>query len=421
MRRSTRPTAKLDLGALTPQRVVTPANVDELAAALRECDAAGEAVVVVGGGTLQSLGHAPSRFDVALRTAALTRVLEYEHRDLTIAVEAGLTLAAFDKTLAERGQFVPLDAPGAARSTVGGVLAGGWLGPRRAKYGSPRDFVIGTTIVLADGTISKAGGMVVKNSTGYDLSRFYCGSLGTLGVLVRANFKTLPSPEARRVALASLPERTRRRAMEHLASLDFEPAAVLAIAGFADDIDGRDGVEGRILLLFEGSTASVDRATRELRSALGSAGVPETTIFDAGAGAALARAVDAYVVRLGDRSVTYRSRGLPSDLFDRTDAIAQLARREGLGLELIEDVCTGDVIARVSTPVSGQLAERIGPFDAVLHASLPRVSVLTAPETLRGELAMWGAAPAALEMMRAIKTRFDPNATLAPGRFVGKI
>jgi glycolate oxidase FAD binding subunit len=406
---------------MAPRRVVTPANVEELAAVLRECDAAGEAVVVVGGATLQSLGHAPSRYDVALQTTALGRVLEYEYRDLTIAVEAGITVSKFDKALAKRGQFVPLDAPSATRSTIGGVLASGWLGPRRAKYGSPRDFVIGTTIVLADGTISKAGGMVVKNSTGYDLSRFYCGSLGTLGVLVRANFKTLPSPESRRVALATLPERTRRRAMEHLGSLDIEPAAVLAIAGFSDDIDGRDGQEGRIFLLFEGSTASVDRATRELRSALGSAGVPETTLFDAGAGTALARLVDAYVIRLGDRSVTYRSRGLPGDLHERTETIARLAQREGLGLELIEDVCTGDIIARVSTPVSGQLAERIGSFDAVLHASLPRVSVLTAPEALRGDLAMWGAPPPALELMRAIKAQFDPNATLAPGRFVGRI
>jgi glycolate oxidase FAD binding subunit len=413
--------AEFGLGAVTPRRVVTPASVEELAATLRECDAAGEAVVVVGGGTLQSLGHAPSRYDVALRTTALARILEYEYRDLTIAVEAGLTASALDETLAERGQFIPLDAPNAARSTVGGVLASGWLGPRRAKYGSPRDFVIGTTIVLADGVIAKAGGMVVKNSTGYDLSRFYCGSLGTLGVLVRANFKTLPSPEARRVALATLPERTRRRAMEHVAGLDVEPAAVLAIAGFADDIDGRDGLEGRIFLLFEGAVPSVDRATRQLRSALGAAGVPETTLFDAGAGKALARLIDAYVIRLGDRSVTYRSRGLPSDLFERTATIASLAQREALGLELIEDICTGDVIARVSTPVTGQLSERIGTFDPLLHASLPNVSVLTAPEALRGDLAMWGAPPSALEMMRAIKSRFDPNATLAPGRFVGKI
>ena len=154
---------------------------------------------------------------------------------------------------------------------------------------------------------------------------------------------------------------------------------------------------------------------------LGSAGVPETTLFDAGAGAALARLVDAYVIRLGDRSVTYRSRGLPGDLFDRTETIARLAQRGGLRLELIEDVCTGDVIARASTPVSEQLAERIGQFDSLLHSSLPRVSVLAAPEALRGDLAMWGAPPPALELMRAIKAQFDPNATLAPGRFVGKI
>jgi len=88
---------------------------------------------------------------------------------------------------------------------------------------------------------------------------------------------------------------------------------------------------------------------------------------------------------------------------------------------LIEDFCTGDVIVRVSAPVSALLVERIFPFDALLQSSLPRASVLTAPEALRGDLAMWGAPPPALELMRAIKAQFDPNATLAPGRFVGKI
>jgi glycolate oxidase FAD binding subunit len=413
--------ANLTLGGLTPRRVVAPADVAELANVLRECDAAGEAVVVVGGATLQTLGHAPSRFDVALHTGNLAQVLEYEYRDLTIAVEAGMTVATFDAQLAERNQFVPLDAPNAARGTIGGVLASGWLGPRRASYGRPRDFLIGTTIVLADGTVAKAGGMVVKNSTGYDLSRLYCGSLGTLGVLVRANFKTLPLPETRCVAMATLPERTRRRTIEHVAGLDLEPAAALAISGFADDIDGRDGLDGRIFLLFEGSRASTERAVRDVRSALGAAGVPETALFEAGAGTTFGRLCDAYLIRLGNRSVTYCSRGFTSDLVERSETIARLARAENLQLETIEDVRTGDVIARVSTPVSSQLAGRIAPFDATLVAELPRTLVLTAPETLRGRLAMWGAPPSSLDTMRAIKARFDPNGTLAPGRFVGGI
>jgi glycolate oxidase FAD binding subunit len=438
MRRSTRPTASSGgrgrlavnaapatpnyaFGDRAPGAVFAPERVEQLAAALRACDAKGHAVVLFGGGTLQSLGHAPARYDVAIDLRALDKLLEYEFRDLTISVEAGMSVEQLTATLAERGQFVALDAPQAARSTVGGILASGWGGPRRATYGRPRDALIGTTIVLADGTIAKAGGMVVKNVTGYDMSKLYCGSFGTLGAIVRANFKTLPAPPARRVAIARLPERTHRHVIENIAALDVEPAAALVVQGFADDIDGRDGADGRIFLLFEGSQALVDRSTRELRSALGAAGVPETTLFDAGAGTAFSRLLDAYLVRLGDRSVTYRCLGLPNDLLRRWETVARLAQTHELALETLQDIRTGDLIARVSATLSGHLAERIAGFDAELHLALPSIHVLTAPEPLRGGLAMWGAPPSSLETMRALKKRFDPNGTLAPGRFVGGI
>jgi glycolate oxidase FAD binding subunit len=409
------------IGGRAPRRIIIPESVEQLAAAMRECDAKREAVVFFGGGTLQGLGYAPARYDVAVNLSALNAVLEYEFRDLTVAVEAGISVEALSATLAERGQFVPLDAPQAARSTVGGVLASGWGGPRRAAYGRPRDALIGTTVVLADGTIAKAGGMVVKNVTGYDMSKLYCGSLGTLGAIVRANFKTFSVPQTRRVAIARLPERTHRRAVEHIAALDVEPAAALVVQGFADDVDGRDGPDGRIFLLFEGSQALVDRSTRELRSALGAAGVPETTLFDAGAGTAFARLLDAYLVRLGDRSVTYRCLGLPHDLLARWETFARLAQTHDLGLETLQDIRTGDLIARVSATLSGHLSQRIADFDGALHLGLPHVHVLTAPERLRNGLAMWGAPPSSLETMRALKTRFDPNGTLAPGRYVGGI
>ncbi len=413
--------AELRLGEIVPREILTPASVDELAAILRARNESGEAVVIVGGGTLQGIGHAPRRYDLALRTTALNRTIEYEYRDLTIAVQAGMSLAELDATLAARGQFVPLDAPQAGSGTVGGVLASGWLGPRRAKYGRPRDLVIGTTVVLADGTVAKAGGMVVKNSTGYDMSRFYCGSLGTLAAIVRANFKTLPLPEVRRVALATLPEATRKHVLENLMRLDVEPVAAFAIDGFADAVGLHDDIDGRLFLLFEGSRVLIERATRELRSLLGAAGVPDTILIDAGAGQSFARLIDAYTVRIGDRSATYRSRGLPGDLFGRSATTVRLARTHELHLERMEDMRTGDLIARVSAPVDAQFDERIVPFDTALHAATPRAQVIAAPESWRGSLAMWGAPPPSLDVMRAIKARFDPKGTLAPGRFVGGI
>jgi glycolate oxidase FAD binding subunit len=408
------------LGARVPRAVHVPESVAALAALLHDCDARREAAVFFGGGTLQGIGNVPERYDVAISLARLTRTLEYEHRDLTIAVEAGVTVETFDARLAGQAQFVPLDAPRAARSTVGGVLASGWLGPRRAAYGRPRDFVIGSTVVLADGTIAKAGGMVVKNVTGYDMSKLYVGSLGTLGAIVRANFKTLPMPESRRLAIAALPERTRERALAHVLALNSEPVAALFLTGFAE-IDGRDGAEGRLVLLLEGSAALVQRATRELRSSLGAAGLPATAILDRDANAAFARVLDAYLEPRPPGSVTYRSAGLITDLVARHMTFAALAREHELELETIADLRTGDFVARLSTPLGFLFAERILDFDPALHAALGRVWLFSAPPELREGLAAWGAAPAAIGKMRALKAHFDPNGTLAPGRLVGGI
>jgi glycolate oxidase FAD binding subunit len=409
------------LAGRMPERVFAPQSVDELAAFLRECDDAGRATVVFGGNTLQSLGNAPERYDVAIDMRALAAVVEYEPRDFTISVEAGITVAALERALAERGQFVPLDAPRPSLATVGGTLASGWLGPRRARYGRARDYVIGATAVLADGTVAKSGGMVVKNVTGYDVAKLYIGSLGTLGAIAKANLKTLPMPEARRIAITALPERTGARAVANLAALGDQPAAALVIRGFADEIDGRDSIEGRMLLLFEGTARAVERATREVRSALGAAGVPETRLVDREVSSTFAHAIDAYVASLGARSATYAGYGLPSDLAARREHVAAYARENELVLETIEDVCNGDLVARVSTNMTSEFVVHIGAFDARRRETLPRTRVLAAPGGVRELLEGWGDVPSSLETMRALKARFDPRGTLSPGRFVGGI
>ncbi len=409
------------LAGRMPENVFVPQSIDALAAFVRECDEAGRAAVAFGGNTLQALGNAPARYDVAIDMRALAGVVEYEPRDFTISVEAGITVAALERELAERGQFVPLDAPRPSLATVGGTLASGWLGPRRARYGRSRDYVIGATAVLPDGTIAKSGGMVVKNVTGYDVAKLYIGSLGTLGTIAKANFKTLPIPEVRRIAIAALPERTSARAVANLAALGEEPAAALVIRGFANEIDGRDSIEGRMLLLFEGTARSVERATREVRSALGAAGVPETRLVDREVASTFAHAIDAYVAPLGARSATYCNYGLPADLARRRELLAAKAHQSELILETIEDLCNGDLVARVSTNMTSEFVVHIGDFEAYRRDVLPRTRVLAAPGAIRERLDGWSDVPASLDTMRALKARFDPRGTLSPGRFVGGI
>src|SRR5581483_9643597 len=168
-----------------------PASVSELGELVAECDARDRAIHVVGGNTLAGMGFPPERADVTLETTGLTGAVEYEPADLTLAARCGTPIQSLSALLATHRQFVPFDAPRPQYATLGGTLAAGWLGPRRHLYGRPRDYVIGTTVVLADGTVTRAGGMVVKNVAGYDLSRFYVGSFGTLAILAQANLKTL--------------------------------------------------------------------------------------------------------------------------------------------------------------------------------------------------------------------------------------
>ncbi len=395
------PTASFALGSLTPGRVAEPQDGAEAAAILRAASDAGEAVVAFGGGTLQSAANAPARYDIALSTKRLNALHEYDPRELTAGVGGGMTVGELNALLARNHQFLPLDAPLAAQATIGGTLAAGWAGPRRAAYGRPRDLLIGATVALADGTLAKTGGMVVKNVTGYDMGKLYVGSHGTLGVIVRANFKVLPAPAVRRMAIAPFDDELRVRAIAHASALSIEPAALLIVDGFHEvAFAGRP----RLFALLEGSDQVVERATRELRSALGAAGIAETRLLDGDAAAsAYASILDAYATATADTSVTFVARGLPSEAVTRAQRV-----RDALGrVDTVADLRTGDVIVRV----------REG-FDTV-RAVLGRAVVLSAGPAAGVDA--WGEVPAALATMRALKAQFDPRGVLAPGRFVGGI
>jgi glycolate oxidase FAD binding subunit len=403
------------------QERLRPKDVEALSKILARSDRAREKIQIVGGGTLMGMGFPPEHIDITLSTTALTGIVANKRGDLVIAALAGTPIADIAALLGPQGEFVPFDAPHPHYATLGGTLAAGWLGPRRHLYGRLRDYLIGSTIVLADGSIARAGGMVVKNVAGYDMSRLYVGSFGTLGVLVQANLKTTVSPPRTRLFLAALPEQTRERAFSHLAALRIPPSAAFWIDGFHHAIDGDEGPEGRVLVLIEGSDALLERATLELRSALGRAGVPETRIVDAGAREAFERVVDAYVACLGERSVTYRTYPAPADSQRSALDLNELARRFGLRSETIADVMNGDVILRVSDLDSHAFGSKIEAFDDALHDREPRAQVVAGKHPHRAHLRVWGAAPAAIEQMRALKARFDPNRTLNPGCFVDGI
>src|ERR1700676_5108112 len=172
---------------------VAPGNTEEVASVLRLANENGCSVVSWGGGTKQGWGY-PVAPALVLEMHRLNVLREHTWQDMTCSVEAGCTWASLQSGLAQHGQFVALDPLWPERATVGGIVATNDSGALRLKYGGLRDLIIGMTIVLADGTIAKSGGKVVKNVAGYDLHKLMIGAFGTLGVITEVTFRLHPIP-----------------------------------------------------------------------------------------------------------------------------------------------------------------------------------------------------------------------------------
>ena len=173
---------------------LVPCNPEELAVQLAEANAKRQSINLRGNGTKNGMAGPIAHSDIAISTCRLNRVLQYEPRDLTISVEAGLPWHEFSSLLAQQGQMVPLDPPFADNATVGGVIAANMSGPRRRLYGSARDMVIGMTFATLEGKLIRTGGMVVKNVAGLDMAKLMIGSFGTLAAIAVVNFKLHPCP-----------------------------------------------------------------------------------------------------------------------------------------------------------------------------------------------------------------------------------
>jgi glycolate oxidase FAD binding subunit len=175
------------------QPIASPRTTDEIAAVARHAQANNLTLEIIGAGTKRTWGN-PVAAALQLDTTRLNRVLEHPWQDLTCTVQAGCTWSTLQRTLAAHNQFVALDPLFPTRATVGGIVATNDSGALRHRYGSLRDLILGMTIVLADGTLARTGGKVVKNVAGYDLHKLMTGSFGTLGVIAEVTFRLHPLP-----------------------------------------------------------------------------------------------------------------------------------------------------------------------------------------------------------------------------------
>ena len=177
---------------LSPKLEVFPTELAQLSQILQFSYQNGLAVIPIGGGTQFDLGNDPKHADIMVNLTKLDQVIDYEPDDLTITVQAGITLAKLQQILSANNQFLPFDPPRPDLATLGGTLATNTSGVYSWKRNYLRDFVIGMKVVEANGLITKSGGKVVKNVTGYDMTKIHIGGLGTLGIIAELSLKLIP-------------------------------------------------------------------------------------------------------------------------------------------------------------------------------------------------------------------------------------
>jgi glycolate oxidase FAD binding subunit len=378
--------------------VVEPRDAAGVAAALQSAAAQNLAVIVRGGGT-KSVERSSAA--VLLSTTRLTEGIDHVAGDLVATVPAGATLDAVNNVLCRAAQWLPLDPPRSNRATIGGIIATNDSGPRRHRFGTPRDLIIGIEIALVNGRTAKAGGRVVKNVAGYDLSKLLCGSLGSLAVVTSATFKLSPVAPYSQTLVATVSD---IRQLGLLARAIGE----LPVAPTAIELQSPPH---RLLIRFETTEQAAARQSERVRAVCIERGATCTIL----SGQVETDAWHAHESGVfGSEGAIVKLAVLPTDVADILDRIGAIVTerrvehaiigRAALGIVLLRLGGTLDAQAAIISELRREVAERGG--SAVLSSAPPQL--------LQG-IGRWGPATDAVPLMRAVKQQFDPLNTLNPG------
>jgi glycolate oxidase FAD binding subunit len=467
------PCAAYAVDETIPAAVTKPASAEEVAEIVRFATLEKLALIACGNRTKLRIGMPPSCFDIALDMTALNQIVHYDAGDLTLSVDAGLPLANLNSALFEHRQFLPLLVPWYSRSTIGGTIASGMDSPLRHFYGTARDFLIGAEFVDGTGKLCKSGGRVVKNVTGYDLHKLLIGSLGTLAVITRLNFRTFPAPIAgSRGFVASFPTPegalALRRAITHspFAPLTLDVLSHGLAQVFAEKTPatpeaavfaGEDRAatpyslppigdwfrrrEWQLCAAFGGTPEVLDRYARDLTRLASESGATSTTILDDTTRPSLwgrLRETLSLLLEASPASAIFKLSVLPSQhaaLFANLQEIAgrvalphALVARAGgtIYFALLPTSANEEntaLLAQAATQISDLLSASGAPTDrghaTLLFAPPALKRVLCVPDASAGKrLNLWRPPRQDLTLMRRLKSAFDPHNIFAPGRLI---
>ncbi len=380
--------------------VLTPSNTDEVAVILHAANAEKLAVEPAGGRTKLTWGSRVTP-RMQLSTTRLTGIREHVWQDMTATVATGTPWSAMQRELIRHNQRVALDPLFPDPATVGGIIATNDSGVLRRRYGSLRDLVLGMTIVLADGTIARSGGKVVKNVAGYDLPKLLTGSFGTLGIITEVTFRLHPLPASTLNLTARSASITQLADLMH--RITAAPLSLEAMQLRNEDADFALDIQ------LASEPDALRNQEQQLRALADDCALTPSDANIWFARERLFAEPDATVLKVSS---------LPSKLSAIVGATAILDTQPNTHAHCIAEPTGIATVAFSATPEN--LATLTNDLRSRLRAHGGN-AVLLRRGLLPHSVDSWGDPPAAIDLMRAIKKEFDPARILNPGRFVGGI
>jgi glycolate dehydrogenase FAD-binding subunit len=393
-----------------PQLLERPATVAELGGLIRRAAADNLGLYPFGGGTMLHLGLPPTRPGIAVDMTALNQVIDYPARDMTITVQAGITMAKLQEILDKENQLLPIDTPLADKATLGGAIAVNASGPRRYGYGTLRDYVIGISFMNDAGQEVKAGGRVVKNVAGYDMCKLHIGALGTLGIVTQVTLKVKPRAEMAAMLLSSdFGAHDLAPRLDVLHRTKTRPVAVdVVTARVTMGQDAHFAADRlRIWILFEDSVGDVrwqgEQLQKESNNAFEDTNDPDV--------------INGLIARINrpEALVHFRANLLSSALAEFLQAAVALIPPPNLYAHAGNGIVYGHWNDDFSMPHAVEMLTALGRL-SVRHQG--NLIVTRCPPAWKRELKVWGEPRGDLALMRAVKRELDPRDLFNPGRFL---
>jgi glycolate oxidase FAD binding subunit len=399
---------------------LVPGSVAELSEIVRRAGADETPLFPLGGRTHVDLGLPPTRPGRCVDVRRLDQVIDYPARDMTVTVQAGVTLARLRDVLAAENQRLPVDVPNADRATLGGALAVNASGPRRLGCGTFRDYVLGVSFVNDQGQEVKAGGRVVKNVAGYDLCKLVIGSLGTLGVLTQVTLKVKPRPEDQALTAIGCEADRIDAVLDWLHGSRTRPVCVEVLNAAAAAAVSRacgDQLPASPWVVVVGFEDNLEATPWQATQLIKELPLELCRGLDVRAGRTSLRLWDALAELPGTAArLSFKANLLPR-------AVADFCRlADGLGDGLMVQAHAGSGIVVGHGPEGLTLERAVAVTEALLEAAARaagNVILPRCPAEWKRVLPVWGRPRGDLWVMRRVKDQFDPKRLFNPGRFVG--